>query len=514
MIAHRTRTGSVLAIFLALALFIDAGSAEASSASSGEASHVSDGWTYGNPEGRESGATSRTHGQALDAADPGYPSLVSPALPDSTNTAPRAWASATRMSPPPEVDDWAVSGPRQPADLSALSVGLAAMTAVVSVMSFLCLLHVCWRLWRLTPLSRARGNGPVAPASEENHLAGASAARFLPSETATDGTARRSACRPRPARIPCVRFLAGVIDRLVEGIQDSRQQRGNVETGFALVGKVTRQDGGRVITVTGLIDEGPNADRSGAYHKADRDYQQRELELLQLADGDVMYLGDAHLHPGRLDTCSAGDYRTDLANVRESRTRELVFVIATVGSGALRGRSDSSVYRGGLKLDFFYLGESSGYEYQQCKPEVVEGEALSIPPLLRQFTEADPVRTRLDFENLRRLAAYEMVLADAGLGDENTPHLCVEMRHRALGFRTLIVFEANPFERPDVYVDTGEDVLSYRPEGFDSGRPGLVWFTPIVLEVEREVTARCGLDKEIDTGSPVGDRSAPAEVRT
>jgi len=312
--------------------------------------------------------------------------------------------------------------------------------------------------------------------------------------------------------IPRVQVLSGVIDRLVAGINESRRRRGDVETGYALVGKIVGEGSSKTIIVSGLIDEGPNAARSGGHHKADRDHQQRELELLQLVDGDVMHIGDAHLHPGSMDNCSGGDYRTDIGNVRDSHSQEMVFVIATAASAHWGGRSAESLRRDGLNLNFFYLGKASGYEYRRFRPEVVQGEALAASVELRRFTEADPVRARLDFDNLRRLTAYRMTVGELPL-DAQDGRLCVEMTHRTRGFRTMIAFSADPWQRPEVYVDTGSQLMQYQPAWLNGGWTGLVWFTPIVLEVEREMTNRhsAGAGKTSETSA--GERSVPVEVR-
>ena len=325
----------------------------------------------------------------------------------------------------------------------------------------------------------------------------------------------RSAGLPatRLAGIPRVQFLSGVIDRLIAGISESRRRRGDVETGYALVGKIVGEGSSRVIVVSGLIDEGPNAIRSGGHHKADREHQQRELELLQLVDGDAMHIGDAHLHPGSMDTCSGGDFRTDTGSVRDSRSQEMVFVIATAASAHWGGRSADSICRDGLKLDFYYLGSSSGYEYRHFRPDVVQAQALAVPVRLRRFAAADPVRVKLDFDNLRRLTAYRMKVGELP-GDGQRSRPCVEMVHKVRNFKTIIAFSADPQERPEVYVDNGSQVMQFQPAYLNGGWTGLVWFAPIVLDVEREMTGRLGAGSGNDIETPAGGRSAPSEAKT
>jgi len=331
--------------------------------------------------------------------------------------------------------------------------------------------------------------------------------------TAPSAAGRTDAAAPtRPmmgAGVPRVQVLAGLIDRLVAGINESRRRRGDVETGYALVGKITDDGASRIITVSGLIDEGPNAARSGGHHKADRTYQQDELCLLQLADPDLMHIGDAHLHPGSMDTCSGGDHRTDTGNVRASRSQEMVFVIATAASSHWGGQSEGGLCHAGLKLNFYYLGKASGYEYRRFRPEVVEGEALSASEPLRRFIEADPVRARLDFDNLRRLTDYTMTVSELP-GEDGTRRPCIEMTHKTRGFRTLIAFSGDPRKRPEVLVDTGAQMAQFQPAYLNGGWTSVVWFTPIVLDIERELTGRHSAAAGKDTATPAGGRSAHA----
>ncbi len=309
--------------------------------------------------------------------------------------------------------------------------------------------------------------------------------------------------------IPRVHFLSGVIERLAAGINESRRRRGGVETGYALVGKIVGDGSSRTIIVSGLIDEGPQSARSGGHHQADRIYQQAELELLQLVDEEVMFVGDAHLHPGSLDTCSGGDYRTDLANVRASRSQEMVFLIATAESTHRGTRSPNSFYCDGLKLDFYYLGKSSDYEYRRFRPELIEGGALSVPSDLRGFAAADPIRMRLDFDNLRRLRDYRMTVNEIPDDGVNS-RTCIVMQHKTKKFRVMIAISANPLKAPDVFVERGSDMMNFKPAYLNGGwMPGLMWFAPIVLDIEREITGRVIVGTGGDRGPHCGERSSP-----
>ncbi len=337
--------------------------------------------------------------------------------------------------------------------------------------------------------------------------------RAIPGNGAAPQQLQQTRYTPRGATqdtIPRVQVLSGAVSCLVEGINRSRRQHGDVETGYALIGKIIGSGTSRIIRVTGLIDEGPGAARSAGHHKADREYQQRELEILQIVDAGVMYIGDAHLHPGTMTTCSSGDYRTDRGNVRESQTKEMVFAIATVASAGWGYGSSDGVQLGGLRLDFYYLGKSSNYQYCRVNPEIVEGPPIQAPDSLRRFAGADRTRARIDFDNLSRLAAYTMSISEIDSDRQSRP--CIQMHHKTLGFKTIIAFGPDPGARPEVYVETGRELLHYQPHSLNGGWSGMIWFTPIVLEVEREMTGDNSVMEHCNDAA-MGERSAPGGAK-
>jgi len=388
-----------------------------------------------------------------------------------------------------------------------LSRGLGMVIALVG----LCAIAIAYLWFRMSQLSATidsysaeQSPGQAIPRVSRPMIDGASVEPGrLCARPVAEGSSRGS--------IPRVQFLSGVIERLAAGINLSRRRRGEVETGYALVGKIVGDGSSRIIVVNGLINEGPGATRTCGHIKFDRPYQQDELCLLQLADPDLEHMGDAHLHPGNMDRCSGGDYQTDTRNVRASHSQEMVFVIATRASAYGSSQSDESLCHAGLKLDFFYLGKASGYEYRHFRPQVVQGEPIAVSEELRRFADADPVRARLDFDNLRRLMDYRMKIGELP-GDGGRGRPCVEMTHKTLRFRTLIAFSADPRQRPEVLVDDGTQLMQFQPAWLNgSWLPGLVWFTPIVLNVEREMTGRRDADTGNDIETSASVRSAHAE---
>jgi len=260
-----------------------------------------------------------------------------------------------------------------------------------------------------------------------------------------------------------------------------------LETGFALVGNIFGSGTTRKIVVKGLVDAGPDAECSAGHVDFDRDYQTREVEKLRMIDWEVCHIGDAHLHPGSMDHCSGGDYQTDRANVLASNSQEMVFVIATGAHAHRGGEAKDSLYVDGLKLDFFYMGVDSGFEYRKVMPKIARGEAaLKIDDSLKCFYDSDPVRVVLDFDNLRRLTDYSFRFTICSMGDGHSSP-CVEMTHKRLEYRLLIFFGDSAFEKPDVYVDIGQEIVQYDSDYVKNTPAAHLCFTQIALAAERDV---------------------------
>jgi len=289
----------------------------------------------------------------------------------------------------------------------------------------------------------------------------------------------------KTSRLPKVLISSELLKQLAEGLGHFRRQNHDLETGYALVGKVEGQGAKRKILINGMIEPGEQLDCSFSHVKHDRDNDQRELELYQLIDPHLCHMGDAHLHPGKMDVCSDGDYQTDLGNVKASTTGEMIFVIATGQSNRLQSRSAQSLYLNGLKLDFFYLGKSSNFQYQKVVPEVVDMPIMHIMSELRLFAEIDPVRARLDFSNLHRLPNYEVRITQK-INDNCKQNICVELAHRK-GFKVLIFFSNDPDAKPQVEFEFCGDTLPYKPDYLKGKWAPQVWFSQIALDAEKRI---------------------------
>lgn len=312
--------------------------------------------------------------------------------------------------------------------------------------------------------------------------------------------------------LPRVVVAEAVLQEMVGGINGFRKGRPDVETGYALVGKVEGAGDERRMVVCGLIPAGEKARGSAGHVEFDRAFQQTELTALQVLDPQACHIGDAHLHPGCYDRCSAGDYQTDQGNVKALATKEMVFVIATVPYGRVFQSADS-LYRDGLKLDFYYLGKSSGYEYRKVLPEVVAMPALKAGPLLRAYVQADPARARMDLGNLRRLTGFHMRVLEGPEAGAGEGRLCIELAHRSGRYKATLVVGADPEAAPSVVIEQGQgkDLMEFRPEFLDSRWVPQVWLTPIAVAVEKEMAAPNGAESQ-EAAEAIGRTRKPYEI--
>ena len=174
----------------------------------------------------------------------------------------------------------------------------------------------------------------------------------------------RAARRGLP-RITLAQDLLPLIHDYVSRFQ--RQHGAQIETGGMLLGEFSRERGVPCFRLNGLIDAGPGADYSSESILFDNEYQFQVLQALRRTQPQTGNMGCIHLHPDQMDECSLGDRMADVAAAKSSQTGALVFGLITVDNP----RFDlASLYYRNLKLDFFVLGESTGFKYVHVRPKL------------------------------------------------------------------------------------------------------------------------------------------------
>ena len=178
----------------------------------------------------------------------------------------------------------------------------------------------------------------------------------------TDATSQSSAVTHR---VVIVQEFFPALHRYV--ISFLKQHGMRLEMGGMLVGEYAAEERPPAFKIQRLIEAGPGAECSRESVLFDHEYQSAVLQSLQAQQPHLGNMGCIHLHPGQMDTCSPGDHQADIAAVKESDTRALVFGIMTLNNS----RHDPlSVRHRNLKVDFFLLGEQTGFEYVHVRPEI------------------------------------------------------------------------------------------------------------------------------------------------
>jgi hypothetical protein len=177
------------------------------------------------------------------------------------------------------------------------------------------------------------------------------------------------------ANIPRLVVAQSLFPALHRYVTRSVWQNGNrVEIGGMLVGEFHQIREDEVFKIHRLIEAGPRAECTPDSILFDHGYQAAMLERIQLQQPTLGNMGCIHSHPGKMDQCSSGDYQADVAAVKQSDTRALVFGIITLKNS----RPDPfSIRHRNLKVDFFLLGEQTSFNYVHVKPEVV---GMPAPP--------------------------------------------------------------------------------------------------------------------------------------
>ena len=185
---------------------------------------------------------------------------------------------------------------------------------------------------------------------------------------------------------------------------------GGQETGYALVGTIKSDS----ILVKGIIEPGPKAEYSHGHVRFDRDYQQEELDKIQMVFPDIGHVGDIHLHPGNMNGCSGGDLHTDSNNVLDSVSAEMIFIIVTrAGFGSNKTVVNNHVLRlKDLQFNFYYLGKNSSYRYCPIVPHMVTNPSIKIPSGLDRYFKEHPIRAKLDFGALQKLPDHRVTVLD------------------------------------------------------------------------------------------------------
>lgn len=185
-----------------------------------------------------------------------------------------------------------------------------------------------------------------------------------------------------PGAIPLVMLSPGLLPAMGHYLAGFAKCRGHqIETGGMLAGEFIHARGAPLFRIREFIGAGPKAECLEDSVLFDQDYQVRRLALLRRGQSQIGNIGCIHFHPDGADECSEGDWRADVAAVRASDTRSLIFGIIT---RPRRGSNNTpALYHRGFKFDFFVLSEAAGFNYKRVQPVIEES-------LMIHATNPDP----------------------------------------------------------------------------------------------------------------------------
>lgn len=189
-------------------------------------------------------------------------------------------------------------------------------------------------------------------------------------------------------------------------IFDECDRHDREETGGRLVGAVNRDDKGHMqLTLSGVIDPGPDARRSRTSLFQDGAYQERAFRALEQRHPDIEHLGNWHTHHvNGHPTLSQGDLRTyrNIVNSKKHNTDLFYALLVT------RKRKDATGDdRYAMRHYLFARGQRDDYEVPQGRIRVIDAPLLVAGDGRSDgVSQPDPRQTRrsLDHVALRTLA--------------------------------------------------------------------------------------------------------------
>jgi hypothetical protein len=166
----------------------------------------------------------------------------------------------------------------------------------------------------------------------------------------------------------------------VESIFDECDNYAFDETGGRLLGTYHRQGNHCDIEVKGVLEPGPNAERSPTYFLQDGDYQERLFRAIEASHPEIEHLGNWHTHHvNGLATLSGGDKTTYFKTVNHAKHNTDFFYALLVVS---KNRSRNPRYT--IKHFIFRRGDEAIYEIPANAVRLVD-----TPPL-RPGNVAEP----------------------------------------------------------------------------------------------------------------------------
>ncbi len=168
---------------------------------------------------------------------------------------------------------------------------------------------------------------------------------------------------------------------VLESIFDDCDRYDHDETGGRIVGEFRSDtDGSLEVVVTGVIEAGPNAQRSNTSFFQDGDYQAEIFRQIESTNPEVEHLGNWHTHHvNGFPTLSGGDIAT-YRRIVNHKKHNLDFFYALLVVSRLSG--EDATLRYGIKHYILFRGDDAVYEVDSANV-IITKEVPAWPLSLR-----------------------------------------------------------------------------------------------------------------------------------
>jgi hypothetical protein len=197
-------------------------------------------------------------------------------------------------------------------------------------------------------------------------------------------------------------FSIAIARGALESVFDECDRYDVDETGGRLLGTYRHDQGRYDIEVKGVLEPGPNAQRTPTYFLQDGDHQEKLFRAIEAAHPEIEHLGNWHTHHvNGYPTLSGGDKTTYFKTVNHEKHNTDFFYALLVVS---KNRGGSPRYA--VKHFIFRRGDDTIYEVPAKDVRLVEtpvlrprataerAEARDPPPQPAQTGAANPQRAK------------------------------------------------------------------------------------------------------------------------
>lgn len=172
----------------------------------------------------------------------------------------------------------------------------------------------------------------------------------------------------------------------LESIFDECDKYDADETGGRLLGTYRQHDGRYDIEVNGVLEPGPNAQRSATYFLQDGDHQEKLFRAIEADHPDIEHLGNWHTHHvNGYPTLSGGDKATYFKTVNHEKHNTDVFYALLVV-----GKNPGGNPRYEVKHFLFRRGDDAIYEIPANEVLLVDAPVLRPAQARNTVEVSDP----------------------------------------------------------------------------------------------------------------------------